>query len=430
MSLPQVIVEVGLTSSTVPTTVFVLDDPVRGLLDTGQLGSSTDEIWTDISAWVRNWSVGRGSKRGDDFNLRYETGTLTVELNDGDRRFDPDNAAGPYVLGGVSLLTPMRRIRIRAVWNGITYPIIAAYTDDWQAAYQGNSWTYTTVTGSDALAYFNGIGRIALLTAVGAGEDAGARVNRILDTASWSSTDRVVATGDTTLQATVLDGNALTELQLVQDTELGEFYADTQNRAVFKNRRAILTNTRSNTSQATFGDGGYAATGEIPYADATPSSLVDSFANTITASVVGGNPQVAQDSTSVSNYLVKTTGRSDLVSQTDADAMGWANFLLYQFSTPRRRWSQISFSVPTPDVSNAYWTAVLGADFGDRITIKRRPAGGGSPIVRDCFVRGVNHTHDGQRWTVSFVLQSADRFSFFVLDSATLGVLDSNALAY
>lgn len=424
------IVEVALTSSAIPSTVFVLDDPVRGLLDTGQLGAATDEIWTDVSPWIRNWSTSRGSKRGDDFNLRYETGTLTVELNDGDRRFDPDNAAGPYVLGGVSLLTPMRRIRIRAVWNGITYPIVAGYTDDWQAAYQSNSWTYTTVTGSDALAYFNGIDRMALVTPVGAGEDSGTRVGRILDALSWSATDRVIATGDTTLQATTLSDNALTELLLVQDTELGEVYADAQNRIVFKNRRAILTNTRSNTSQVTFGDGGYAATGEIPYADATPSSMVDAFANTITASVAGGNAQVAQDTDSVSNFLTKTYQRLDLISQTDDDALGWATYLLYQFSAPRRRWSQITFNTPTPDVANAYWAAVLGADFGDRITINRRPAGGGAAIIRDCFIRGVNHDHDGERWTVSFILQSATRSSFFVLDDPILGVLDSNALAY
>jgi hypothetical protein len=430
VSLPQVVVEVGLTSASVPSTVFVLDDPARGVLDTGQLGLASDEIWTDISAWVRNWSVSRGSKRGDDFNLRYETGTLSVELNDGDRRFDPDNLSGPYTLGGVSLLTPMRRIRIRAVWNGVTYPLIAGYTDDWQAAYQNNSWTYTTVTGSDALAYFSGIDRIALGVAVGAGEDSGARASRILDAISWPSADRVIATGDTTLQATTLADNTLTELLLVQDTELGEFYMDSSGRAVFRNRRAILTSTRSNTSQATFGDGGYGATGEIPYADATPSSLVDSFANTISASVSGGTTQTAQDTTSVSNYLVKTYQRLDLISQTDADAAGWASYLLYQFATPRRRWSTISFNTPTPTVENVHWSEVLGLEFGDRITVKRRPAGGGSPIVRDCFVRGITHTSDGAAWTVQLILQSADRFSFFVLDDPILGVLDSNALAY
>jgi hypothetical protein len=430
MSLPVIVVEAALTSSTVPSTVFVLDDPVRGKLDTGQLGAATDEIWTDISAWVRNWTVSRGSKRGDDFNLRYETGTLSVELNDGDRRFDPDNLAGPYTLAGVSLLTPMRRIRIRAVWDGVTYPIIAAYTDDWQAAYQGDFWTYTTVPGSDALSYFNGIDRMALVSPVGAGEDSGARVGRILDGISWPSTDRVIATGDTTLQSTTLADNTLTELQLVQDSELGEFYINASGKAVFNNRRAILTNARSNTSQETFGDGGYAATGEIPYADVTPSSLVDSFANTISASVAGGTTQVAQDTTSVSQYLVKTYQRLDLISQTDDEALSWANYLLYQFSTPRRRWSTLSFNTPTPDVADVYWPAVLGLEFGDRITIKRRPAGGGSPIVRDCFVRGITHTSDGQAWTVQFVLQSADRFSFFVLDDTDLGVLDSNALAY
>jgi hypothetical protein len=35
------------------------------------------------------------------------------------------------------------------VWNGITYPIIYGYANDWVPDYQGNSWTYTTVTATD-----------------------------------------------------------------------------------------------------------------------------------------------------------------------------------------------------------------------------------------------------------------------------------------
>ncbi len=573
MNLPEVIVEVGLTGPEISTDIFVLDDPVRGLLDTGLLAGPGDEVWTDISPWVREWSVTRGSKRGDDPTLRYDTGTLTVVLNDGDRRFDPDNLDGPYVLGGETLLTPMRRIRIRAVWDGVTYPIIAAFTDDWVADYQGNDWTYTTVTASDALAYFAGIDRMAI-SPVGAGEDAGARVSRILDSIAWPAADRSIATGDTTLQATTLADNALTELLLVQDTELGEFYVDATGKAVFRNRRAMILESRSAAVQAVFGDGGFEAdtvhdfeigvgdwtgfgatvsassvvvhggttalvievvgtptqayarptygsqatggtsytatawvyhpaggpvglaidwftsagayistsfasgsaavadwtllsvtgtapataaratygpsltgspaTGtrlyfddvvfspdavEIPYAVARPSSLVEALANTVTAANAGGTEQVAQDVDSVSQFLVRTHRRLDLLGETDDQALEWANAVMYQYSKPRRRWESLSFNTPSPQVEHAHWPAVLGREFGDRITVIRRPAGGGDPIVRDCFVRGVTHQSDGESWTTSWVLQSADRYSFFVLDDPILGRLDFNALA-
>jgi hypothetical protein len=50
---------------------------------------------------------------------------------------------------------------------------------------------------------------------------------------------------------------------------------------------------------------------------------------------------------------------------------------------------------------------MLGRDFGDRITVKRRPPGGGSAIVRDCFVRGIEHQSDGA--VLDVVADSAGR---------------------
>jgi hypothetical protein len=202
----------------------------------------------------------------------------------------------------------MRRVRIRAVWNGVTYPIFRGYADDFVPSYQGNTWTYTTVPATDGMVTLAG-DRTALATPVGAGEDSGARVKRILDAANWPSTDRVIATGNTTLQATDMGGSPGSELQLVADTEHGEFYIDAQGRAVFRNRQAIITDTRSNTSQATFGDGGYAATGEIPYADATQSTPGDTLVNSITATRVGGAEQVVTDGLSVSRYGAKPYSR-------------------------------------------------------------------------------------------------------------------------
>jgi hypothetical protein len=427
MTVPQVIVDIGFVSPTVSDTVFVVGDPLRGKLGgTGLLGTS--DIWTDVTAYVRSWSVRRGASRGDDPTLRYEPGTATVEFNDGDRRFDPENLSGPYVLGGVTQVEPMRRVRIRAIWNGITYPIFVGYADDWQPSYQGNSWTYTTLTATDAEKVFAANDRSGG-GAVGAGEDAGARVTRILDGVGWSAADRNIDVGDTLLQSTTLAGNTLTELLLVQDTELGEFYIDASGRATFRNRRAMLTEARSSTSQAEFGDGGYVATGEIPYADAQPSTGDEGMANTVLASAAGGTQQIAQDSTSVSRYLIKTHTRDDLLLQTDAEALNWANAIKYQYAYPARRFATLEFNTPALDVDDVHWPQVLGREFGDRITVNRRPAGGGT-ITRDCFIRGVTHESDGAYWRTSWILQSAARYSFFVVGDPVLGVLGSNALAY
>lgn len=426
MTLPQIRVDVGFTTEGTGN-VFTVGHPTLGQVGVVPIGAPT--IWTDVTDYVRSWSTRRGAGKGDDPTLRYDPGTCTVEFNDGDRRFDPSNLAGPYVSVGITEVEPMRRVRIRAVWNGVTYPIFYGYANDWVPSYQGNSWTYTTLTATDASKVFAAIDRDASLSA-GAGEDSGARIGRILDAYGWSSTDRVIATGDTTLQATDLSGNMLAEMQLVQDTEQGDLYVDAQNRVVFRNRLAMLEDARSNTSQATFGDGGYVATGEIPYADAIQSTPDDTLVNSISATRVGGAEQTAVDAVSVGRYLTKSHGRDDLIMQTDSIASQWANWIKYQFSTPVRRFARIEFNTPAPEAEGAFWPAMLGRDFGDRITVVRRPAGGGDPIERDCFVRGVEHQSDGAAWTSAFVLQGADRYSFFVVGDPILGRVGLNAVAY
>lgn len=572
MTLPQVIIDVGFASPTVSSTVFVIGDPNRGKIGgVGLLGD--DDIWTDITPYVRTWSVRRGATRGDDPTMRYEPGTCTIELNDGDRRFDPENATGPYSLGGVSQIEPMRRVRIRAIWDGVTYPVFSGFADDWAPAYQGNSWTYTTLTATDAQKVFAAYDRTGGV-AVGAGEDSGARIDRILDGVGWPADDRVIDVGDSTLQATELTGNTLTELLLVQDSEQGEFYVDASGRTVFRRRLAMIEEPRSTTPQVVFGDGGYyptsvwnfedgvgafTATGatitasaaeaqsgtqsmlmtvvgspalayprqiyglpvvaghsytgtiwvlypnggsvstaidwsnsggyistssgptvvpagvwtqlsitgtapltatragfgptltgspatgtelyvdsmtladddnEIPYADAHPSVGDDGMANTITASRAGGTEQTVQDTTSVTRYLVKTFQRLDLLLQTDAAVLEWANIVKYQFATPARRFSSVDFNTARIDTQVSQWPQVLGREFADRITVRRRPAGGGALIERDCFVRGVTHESDGVAWRSTFVLQSAERYSFFIVGDAVLGRLDSNALSF
>jgi hypothetical protein len=426
VSLPDVYIDIGFTA-TAATGVFTVGHPTLGRVGLNPIGAS--EIWTDVTPYVRNWWTKRGSSDGDNPTLQYNPGVAAIEFNDQFRYFDPENLAGPFVSSGVTQVEAMRRVRIRAVWNGVTYPIFRGYADDFVPSYQGNTWTYTTVPATDGMVTLAG-DRTALATPVGAGEDSGARVKRILDAANWPSTDRVIATGNTTLQATDMGGSPGSELQLVADTEHGEFYIDAQGRAVFRNRQAIITDTRSNTSQATFGDGGYAATGEIPYADATQSTPGDTLVNSITATRVGGADQVVTDGLSVSRYGAKPYDRSDLIMQDDSVALQWAYWLSYQFSRPRRRFARLDFARPKPQVEDAFWPAMLGRDFGDRITVKRRPPGGGAAIVRDCFVRGIEHQSDGAAWTSSLILQGAERYAYLIVGNPIYGRVGLNGVAY
>lgn len=428
MTLPYVRIEVGFTSPYVGS-FFTIGDPGRGRVGVDPIGAA--EIWSELPAGtVRSWSVRRGVTQGNSPTRRYEPGTLSIVLNDGNRYFDPDNLAGPYVSAGVSQITPMRRVRITAIWNNVAYPIITAYSDDWVPEYIGGFWTYTTLLATDASKIFSDDDRTAAAT-VGAGELTGARVGRVLDSIGWPTGDRIISTGDVTVQATDLSGPALSELQLVQDTELGEFFLNGSGLAVFQDRGYVSTNAASRDSQAVFGDGGYLATGEIPYADVKLTSVDDALANRIRATRVGGTEQTAQDTASQAAYLTKTHERADLIMQTDSDAAAWANALLYQHKDPVRRVARLEFNTPAPHVEDAFWPQILGREFGDRITVRRRPAGGGAVIEHDAFVRGIEHNQvDATTWTSAWILQATDRYSYFTIGHPTLGRVGVNPIGF
>lgn len=426
MSLPRVRVEVGFTTPYVGD-FFTIGDPIRGQIGVMPIGA--DEIWSDISAYVRSWSIRRGVSQGNAPSRRYEASTCSIVLNDGERIFDPDNLDSPFASGGETQIEPMRRVRIVAEYAGIAYPLFQGYSDDWVPDYQGGFWTYTTLTATDAFKIFSGVDRVAV-GGIGAGELTGARMTRILNSIDWPVEDRVIDTGETAVQATVLEGNTMQELQLTTDTEHGEFFVDALGRAVFQSRTKVLTEPRSRDSQATFGDGGYPATDELPYADVKLSTSDDGLANRVTITRAGGTPQIVEDSDSISDYLIHTFEQSELTMQTDTEALNIANAILHQHATPVRRISRVEFVRPTPQVEAVVWPAILDREFGDRITVIRRPAGGGDPIQRDAFVRGIEHSSDGQQWSTALVCQAADRYSFFTIGHSDLGRIGAHPLAF
>lgn len=426
--VPEIRVYIGFTGPAVGN-VFTVGHPTLGQVGVVPLGADTS--WTQIpSDSIKSWSVRLGAGQGDAATLRYDPSTATVEFNDPYRHFDPENLAGPYASAGRSQVEEMRRVKIVAVWAGITYPLFYGFTDDFQPNYNGNFWTTTVMTATDASKVMAATNRDAVAL-VGAGELSGARITRVLDGISWPAGDRVVAAGNVTLQGTTLEGNVLGELQLVQDTEAGEFFFDQQGRAVFRDRDHILTATRSKVSQVIFGDdpAGWEVSGEIPYSDVTPSAGGDNVINSITAQRVGGGEQFVENAVSVAQYLRKNHTRTDLLHTIDSDTLAWAQAILYQYSTPARRFTRIQFLRPRPQVQNVFWPAVLGREFGDRITIRRRPKGGGAMISRDCFVRGMEFSSDGEYFNSAFTLQGADRYAFFVVGDPIMGRVGHNAVS-
>ncbi|MGW0805276.1 hypothetical protein [Nonomuraea sp. NPDC002799] len=394
----------------------------------------TAGVWTSVTPWLKlPLSTSRGSSRVQSPIIRYNPGKATVRLNNTDRRFDSSNLSGPYVSGGRTQVQPMRPVRVRCVWNGVTYHLFKGFADQWDVSWIANpgggsqGYSLTTVPATDGFKVLANKKRPPTIVVVdgqpvtqtyGEGEDSGSRVDRVLDSASWPATDRVIAAGDSPMQATSLTGDALQELQNVADSEVGELYIDGQGRVVFRNRRAVHLEARSTSVQATFGN---PSTALAPFE--TKLSTDDAtLYNEVLATREAGETQAVGDTASQNEFLTRTFDSPTLKLQTDGEALNWGQWVLYLSKDPETRFDELRIHChANPSV---LFPAVLAREIGDRIQIVRRPPGGGTAITRDAFIRGISHEVSPERWITTFQLQNARAFgTFFTLDDATYGVL-------
>lgn len=388
----------------------------------------TPGVWTDVSTYLQApTSTSREANRIQSPVIRYQAGRGTIRLKNNDRRFDPTHLSGPHVSGGKSQVTPMRPVRIRATWNAVTYDVFSGFADLWDVAWFDPFYSVTTVPLSDAFKVLANKRRPAVAP-VGAGEDSGARITRILNSAGWSATDRIIATGNSTLQATTLEGDALSELQAVAESEIGELYVNGAGKVVFRNRHALISETRSNTVQATFGD---PPPGSIAPFETRLNTDDATLWNEVRAQRTGGVEQLVGDTASQTEFLTRTFQVSDLLLQDDSVVNNYASWILYVSKEPEVRFDTIVVHAHADPAT--LFPQVLSAEIGDRIRIVRRNVpGGGSSITRDVFVRGIAHEIGQATWHTTFTLQSATKYgNFLLLDHPVLGMLDSgNALAY
>jgi hypothetical protein len=434
--LPTLIVEAGLlpdTPSQGGTTIFLNTGPG---LDTGTLGTAI--AWTDISQWVLSFTISRPSTRLQGPLWNYQAGTSTITLDNSDGRFDVDNLAGPYVTGGVTNLAAMVPVRIRSIFSAVGYPLYSGFADGWLPAavtYEGG-YAELTLPCTDAFKVLAGV-TLAAVSIYGAGVDTGARMRDLLFRAGWyTSADRnVISTGSSTLQGTTLGDTALNLMQLAADSEIGQLYGGPSGEVVFRARHDILTDTRSNTVQAVFGDlpgTSHTAGTELACAAIGRASDDTTIANDIQATVAGGTLQEVTDTASIAKYLfARAYSRSDLILPADSDAKFWAQWVLYISKSGEDRFESLVID-PAADPYNL-WPQVLGLDIGDRIQVWTRPAGVASPVSKDCFIAGITHVWDSvsSAWLTTCQLQDASKYgSFLTLDNATLGQLGSNALAF
>jgi hypothetical protein len=123
-----------------------------------------DGTWTDITNYVRNGSTRIG--RRDEMDV-FQPGTISLTVDNRDRRFDPLNTVGPYY--GKLFPGPANRIRVKATWNSTVYDVFTGYVDGWGLSPNIDGDSTLTLEGYDYLGICGtqAAGRDALSSVIG-----------------------------------------------------------------------------------------------------------------------------------------------------------------------------------------------------------------------------------------------------------------------
>ena len=168
-------------------------------------------------------------------------------------------------------------------------------------------------------------------------------------------------------------------------------FVDGAGNFVFHDRNHRLTAARSITPQAVLGDGG-PATNELPYLSVALDLPDDQIWNEIT--VTYGDPgrgqqtATAVDSTSQRRFGVRSLPTRETRLTSVAAAQAQADAILARYKDPHVRFASVTLD---PTRYPGLWAAALGAEISDRVTVKRRPYAGGTPIAKDAWVERVAH---------------------------------------
>jgi len=169
-------------------------------------------------------------------------------------------------------------------------------------------------------------------------------------------------------------------------------------------------------------------TGELPYVD-VPFSFDDTrLINHAEVTRAGGTVQVANDAASQATYGVRAKQITNLQITTDAEALSRAQYLLILYAQPYMRVQ--SFVLNGDLAPLTLWPQILSRTFDDKITVLRRPPGGGSTIAKVARIAAMSQSIGAAQWLTNWQVYPVGNDQFFILDSAINGVLDTSRLAY
>ena len=386
-----------------------------GILDTNVLADSASVI-VDVSNVVDSIQTIRGRNAQAD---QFQTGTLSLRIVDQNGDFNPQNPSGPYY----NLLTPMRKVQITATYGATTYPIFSGFITSYTTTTpkNANDVVYTTIQAVDAFRLAQNA-QISTVAGTSAGQLSGARINALLDAISWPNSMRDVDAGLTTMQAD--PGTARTSLAAMQTVEISEYgalYVDAAGSFVFQDRNVTAGSTGA--TPTVFNDNG----SDISYFNAV-WRLDDTLVyNSASVTRTGGTTQTAINQASIDKYFVHSYNQQNLLMETDAVALDYAQAYVASRAETSIRCDAIQLDLYT-DNYNTGIIAALSLDYFDPVTITTNQPGA-STLTKTLQVFGVAQSITPNSWKTTLTTLEPI-IDGFILDSAIYGLLDSGVLSY
>ncbi|MFM1964648.1 MAG: hypothetical protein RL134_373 [Actinomycetota bacterium] len=385
---------------------FTLDSATKGVLD-GATYTLAGDVLVDVTNDLRAVKIRRGRSRTLD---KFTAGNANLTLDNRDRYYDPTYASSPYY----GSILPRKQVVI----EHLGYTLFTGQVEDWDFGYTLSGDAVAETSCVDPLSY---LATQILTPGTATSQATGTRVGTILDQAGWSSSTRNISAGAATLNADYIPANtnALAYLQKIELSEPGAFFMSREGNATFRSR----TDLQTFTSGVTFGTGG------VPFIDIGIVYGTEEMTNSVNViypngTAVGGTA-TADNLTSQAAYGIIDETYTTLLNSA-ADAQFLADWLVGIYGEPQYRVD--SLSVNLNGLSTSQQAQVLSLELTDTVLVTWTPNSIGSAISQYVSIDGIEHDANTAQHIVTFTMSETS--VTFLLDSATFGVLDSNALGF
>jgi hypothetical protein len=407
VATPTLVVTFDFSSGAVFNYPFIIGEGVLGV----NVLADAAALVVDISDQVNRVTIRRG------YNLlqeQFQAGTATVRILDQNGDWNPTNPASPYY----GLLVPLRKVRISADDSFLYSGYTTAYNYTWD---KEQNIGYVDVELSDAFRLFN-MSSITSVASATAGQTTGTRITAILNQIGFPTSMREIDTGSTTVQAD--PGTSRTSLQAIQNIEFSEqgaFFIKPSGDARFISRSAIQA--KSGVNPTFFSNDG---TG-INYRNIVTALDDKLIINQTSITRAGGTAQVANNTASQIKYFPHSYTATDLLVQTDAQALDIALAYTATRAETTLRVDALTLDLNTADYA-AGTTAALTLDFFDTIRVKN-VGQDGTVIDKTLQCMGVVHEITPGTWNTTFVT-SEPIIDSFIIGSSLYGIIGTSVMTY